>query len=61
MIFSDKPLDICEYLRNIDRHNLICTALRLIYSDNMYSEYKDYCAEFFYAENFSFANDCFKL
>lgn len=61
MIFSDKPLDICEYLRNIDRHNLICTALRLIYSDNMYSEYKDYCAEFFCAENFSFANDCFKL
>ena len=43
MIFSDMPLAISDYLKNIDRQNLICFALRLIYSDGKYSDFKDYC------------------
>lgn len=47
MIFADKPLAIFDYLKNIDRHSLICVAIRLIYSDDLFSDFKDYCAEFF--------------
>lgn len=61
MIFADKPLSIFDYLRHIDRQNLICVALRLVYSDDMFSSFKDYCAEFFCAENFDFANECYHL
>lgn len=61
MIFADKPLAIFDYLKNIDRHNLICVAIRLIYSDDLFSDFKDYCAEFFCAENFNFANECYHL
>ena len=61
MIFSDIPLDISDYLKNINRHNLICTALRLIYSEDMFCNFEDYCAEFFCAENFDFANKCYRL
>lgn len=60
MIFSDMPLAISDYLKNIDRQNLICFALRLIYSDGKYSDFKDYCSEFFCTENFNFVNDCYK-
>lgn len=58
MIFSDKPLSIHDYLRNIDRHTLIFVAMRLIYSGDIFSEYNAYCAEFFCAGNNHFANDC---
>ena len=61
MIFADKPLSIFDYLRHIDRQNLICVALRLVYSDDMFSSFKDYCAEFFCAENSDFANECYHL
>lgn len=46
MIFADKPLSIFDYLENIDWHNLICVAIRLICSDNMFSDFKDYYAVF---------------
>ena len=61
MIFADKPLSVFDYLRHLDRQNLIGVALRLIYSDDMFSDFKDYCAEFFCAENFNFANECYRL
>ena len=61
MIFADKSLSVFDYLRHIDRQNLIGVALRLIYSDDMFSDFKDYCAEFFCAENFNFANECYRL
>ena len=61
MIFADKSLSVFEYLRHIDRQNLIGVALRLIYSDDMFSDFKDYCAEFFCAENFNFANECYSI
>ena len=61
MIFADKPFSLFDYLRHIDRQNLIGAALRLIYSDDMFSDFKDYCAEFFCAENFNFANECYYL
>lgn len=61
MIFADELFSIFDYLRNIDRHYLICVAMRLIYSDDMFSDFKDYCAEFFCAENFNFANECYRL
>lgn len=61
MIFADKPFSVFDYLRHIDRQNLIGVALRLIYSDDMFSDFKDYCAEFFCAENFNFANECYRL
>lgn len=54
MIFSDMPLAISDYLKNIDRQNLICFALRLIYSDGKYSDFKDYCSEFFLYRKFQF-------
>lgn len=60
MIFSDIPLAISDYLKNIDRQNLVCFALRLIYSDGKYSDFKDYCSKFFCAENLNFMNDCYK-
>ncbi len=59
MVFADIPLDISDYLKNIDRQNLICTALRLIYSDDIFSDFKDYCAEFFCKQNLNFANECY--
>ena len=59
MVFADIPLDISDYLKNIDRQNLICTALRLIYSDDIFSDFKDYCAEFFCEQNLNFANECY--
>lgn len=58
MIFSDEPFSIHDYLKNIDRHMLICVAMKLIYSGDMFSEYKAYCADFFCAGNNHFANDC---
>ena len=61
MIFADKPFSVFDYLRHLDRQNLIGVALRLIYSDDMFSDFKDYCAEFFCAENFNFANECYRL
>lgn len=61
MIFADKPSSVFDYLRHLDRQNLIGVALRLIYSDDMFSDFKDYCAEFFCAENFNFANECYRL
>lgn len=61
MIFDDKPLLISYYLRNIDRRTLISIAMRLIYSEDKFSDFKDYCAEFFCAENFNFANECYRL
>ena len=61
MIFADKSLSVFDYLRHIDRQNLIGVALRLIYSDDMFSDFKDYCAEFFCAENFNFANECYSI
>lgn len=61
MIFADKPLSVFNYLRHLDRQNLIGVALRLIYSDDMFSDFKGYCAEFFCAENFNFANECYRL
>lgn len=61
MIFADKSLSVFDYLRQIDRQNLIGVALRLIYSDDMFSDFKDYCAEFFCAENFNFANECYGI
>lgn len=61
MIFADKPFSVFDYLRHLDRQNLIGIALRLIYSDDMFSDFKDYCAEFFCAENFNFANECYRL
>ena len=61
MIFADKPFSVFDYLRHIDRQNLIGVALRLIYSDDMFSDFKDYCAEFFCAENFNFANECYSI
>ena len=61
MIFADKPFSVFDYLRHLDRQNLIGVALRLIYSDDMFSDFKDYCAEFFCAENFNFANKCYRL
>ncbi len=61
MIFADKSLSVFDYLRHIDRQNLIGIALRLIYSDDMFSDFKDYCAEFFCAENFNFANECYSI
>lgn len=61
MIFADTPFSIFDYLRHINRQNLIGVALRLIYSDDMFSDFKDYCAEFFCAENFNFANECYRL
>lgn len=61
MIFADKPFSIFDYLRYIDRQNLICVAIRLIYSDDMFSSFKDYCAEFFCADNSNFANKCYHL
>lgn len=60
MIFADEPFSVFDYLRHIDRQNLIGVALRLIYSDDMFSDFKDYCAEFFCAENFNFANECYR-
>ena len=60
MIFADKPFSVFDYLRHLDRQNLIGVALRLIYSDDMFSDFKDYCAEFFCAENFNFANECYR-
>lgn len=60
MIFADTPFSIFDYLRHINRQNLIGVALRLIYSDDMFSDFKDYCAEFFCAENFNFANECYR-
>ena len=60
MIFVDKPFSVFDYLRHLDRQNLIGVALRLIYSDDMFSDFKDYCAEFFCAENFNFANECYR-
>ncbi len=59
MIFADKPHSIFNYLRYIDRQNLIGVAMRLIYSDDMFSDFKDYCAEFFCAENFKFVKQCY--
>lgn len=61
MIFADKPSTVFDYLRHLDRQNLIGVALRLIYSDDMFSDFKDYCIEFFCAENFNFANECYRL
>ena len=61
MIFADTPFSIFDYLRHIDRQNLICVAIRLIYSDDMFSSFKDYCAEFFCAENSNFANKCYHI
>lgn len=61
MIFADKPFSVFDYLRHLDRQNLIGVALRLIYSDDMFSDFKDYCAEFFCADNFNFANECYRL
>lgn len=61
MIFADKPFSVFDYLRHLDRQNLIGVALRLIYSDDMFSDFKDYCAEFFCAENFNFANECYSI
>ena len=61
MIFADKPSSVFDYLRHLDRQNLIGVALRLIYSDDIFSDFKDYCAEFFCAENFNFANECYRL
>ena len=61
MIFANKPSSVFDYLRHLDRQNLIGVALRLIYSDDMFSDFKDYCAEFFCAENFNFANECYRL
>lgn len=61
MIFADKPFSVFDYLRHLDRQNLIGVALRLIYSDDMFSDFKDYCAEFFCAGNFNFANKCYRL
>lgn len=61
MIFADKPFSVFDYLRHLDRQNLIGVALRLIYSDDMFSDFKDYCAEFFCAKNFYFANECYRL
>lgn len=61
MIFADKSVSVFDYLRHIDRQNLIGVALRLIYSDDMFSDFKDYCAEFFCAENFNFANECYSI
>ena len=61
MIFANKPSSVFDYLRHLDRQNLIGVALRLIYSDDMFSDCKDYCAEFFCAENFNFANECYRL
>ena len=60
MIFVDKPFSVFDYLRHLDRQNLIGVALRLIYSDDMFSDFKDYCAEFFCTENFNFANECYR-
>lgn len=61
MIFADEPFSVFSYLRHIDRQNLIGVALRLIYSDDMFSDFKDYCVEFFCAGNFNFANECYRL
>ena len=61
MIFADKPFSVFDYLRHLDRQNLIGVALRLIYSDDMFSDFKDYCAKFFCAENFNFANECYSI
>ena len=61
MIFADEPFSVFDYLRHLDRQNLIGVALRLIYSDDMFSDFKDYCAEFFCAENLNFANECYRL
>ena len=61
MIFADEPFSVFDYLKHLDRQNLIGAALRLIYSDDMFSDFKDYCAEFFCAENFNFANECYRL
>lgn len=59
MVFADEPLSIVDYLCNIDRRNLIGIAMRLIYSDGMFSNFEDYCAEFFCAENSHFAKECY--
>ena len=60
MAFMEPPkLSILDYLKHINRYNLICLALRLVYSDDRFSEFRDYCAEFFCKDNQQFAEAAF--
>lgn len=58
MIFTEKPLSVLDYLRHIDRQFLIGVSLRLIYSNDIFSIFKNYCEEFFCLDNTNFANEC---
>ena len=56
MIFTDKPKEISEYLRVLDREWLIKFSLLLIQTGDKYERIADYASMFFCKDNSSFIN-----
>lgn len=57
MVFSDEPLPISNYLKELDKDWLIRFALFIIYSGSKFNNLNNYVTTFFCEQNHDFVKD----